>query len=553
MQLRRKPVLIGLAIIVAISGATSGTVLYEYIQDHKALPPVPSHTDITNQPMRTFEQSLATKTPADVSNYSDSSCTKLSPTWVADENAQQGVAMTVKDWKKLNLQGAAGSALWLNKTSGGCGDTIDIHASLYGSSADTFHTGTRSIEALRIGWYQGSGARQVWDSGPINLKERKISYPRDATRMIETKWPTTVRLKLDQHWVPGFYLFITRSFDGTIENAAPFVLHSPLGSSKLMLMHSFITWNTYNTFGGRSGYFGVGATKTEQRNDRSRVVSLDRPIVGSGGFSIHRDAVSLVQFIEKAGINYDQYSDFDLDSWPSITKSYNGIVLGGHPEYFTHRIYDTLVSARNTGINVAILGGNTGIWQTRLADSKVGKNRRIIIYRVAAQDPVTDLKQVTIKFEDRRLNIPPTLLTGSLADGVHVYGEMKAVTIPKWLILAANSTITGISPDSEVEHAVSTPAAPPTVNILFSGIMHYRDAPTPGLPTRPVPIAQSIWFTTPSGAAIFNAGISTWSCDLVQTCAYSTVEEASRATMASVTTQILNLWQTKAVGKTLHN
>ena len=145
MQLRRKPVLIGLAIIVAISGATSGTVLYEYIQDHKALPPVPSHTDITNQPMRTFEQSLATKTPADVSNYSDSSCAKLSPTWVADENAQQGVAMTVKDWKKLNLQGAAGSALWLNKTSGGCGDTIDIHASLYGSSADTFHTGTRSI------------------------------------------------------------------------------------------------------------------------------------------------------------------------------------------------------------------------------------------------------------------------------------------------------------------------------------------------------------------------------------------------------------------------
>ena len=130
---------------------------------------------------------------------------------------------------------------------------------------------------------------------------------------------------------------------------------------------------------------------------------------------------------------------------------------------------------------------------------------------------------------------------------------MKAVTIPKWLKLPANSTITGISPDSEVEHAVRTKAAPPSVNILFSGIMHYRDASTPGLPTRPVSVAQSIWFTTPSGAAIFNAGITTWSCDLIQTCAYSTVNEASRATMAAVTNQILNLWQTKAVGKTLHN
>ena len=351
--------------------------------------------------------------------------------------------------------------------------------------------------------------------------------------------------------MPGFYLFITRSPEGIIENAAPFVIHSPLGSSKLMVMHSFITWNIYNSFGGRSGYFGSGATKPEQRSDRSRVISLDRPIVGSGGFSIHRDALSLVQFLEKAGINTDQYSDFDLDAWPSITKSYNGIVLGGHPEYFTRRIYDTLIAARNTGINIAILGGNTGIWQTRLADSKIGKSRRIVMYRFAAQDPVTDLNQVTIKFEDHRLNIPPTLLTGSLADGVHVYGTIKAVSIPKWLKVPANAAISGISPDSEVEHAVSTPASPPSVNILFSGAMHYRDAPTVGQKIRPVPVAQSIWFTTPSGAAIFNAGISTWSCDLIQTCAYSTVDEASRATMASVTTQILTLWQKKGVGKEL--
>jgi hypothetical protein len=551
MKLRRKPVVITLAIFLAIAVTTTSSYLYEFIQDHKTLPPVASHTDITNQPMQTFSQSLATNRPSDNSKYSDSSCPKLSPTWVADENLQKGVAMTVENWKNLDLKSAQGSALWLNKSSGSCGDTVDIHASLYGSGAENFHPGTRSIEALRIGWYQGSGARQVWDSGPINLKERKINHPRDATRMVDTRWPTTIRLKLDQHWVPGFYLFITRSPEGIIENAAPFVIHSPLGSSKLMVMHSFITWNIYNSFGGRSGYFGAGATKPEQRSDRSRVISLDRPIVGSGGFSIHRDALSLVQFLEKAGINTDQYSDFDLDAWPSITKSYNGIVLGGHPEYFTRRIYDTLIAARNTGINIAILGGNTGIWQTRLADSKIGKSRRIVMYRFAAQDPVTDLNQVTIKFEDHRLNIPPTLLTGSLADGVHVYGTIKAVSIPKWLKVPANAAISGISPDSEVEHVVSTPASPPSVNILFSGAMHYRDAPTVGQKIRPVPVAQSIWFTTPSGAAIFNAGISTWSCDLIQTCAYSTVDEASRATMASVTTQILTLWQKKGVGKEL--
>lgn len=529
--------------------ATAG---YEYYQHDKKLPPIKSHSDILNQPMQSFAESLATTTPKDISKYPSNSCPRLPSNWVEQENTQHGIAMKAKDWKALNLEGAQGSALWLNKTSGNCGDTINIHAALYGTSTNTSRAGTRMIEALRIGWYQGSGARQVWSSGPIKLKRYKNIYPRDATRMMETKWRTTLKFKIDANWVPGFYLFITRSTDGTLENVAPFVVHSPIGSSKLMVMHSFITWNAYNDFGGRSAYFGSGATKTEMRSDRSRIFSLDRPLVGSGGFSLHRDGISLVQFLEKQGINSDQFSDFDLDSWPSITSNYSGIILGGHPEYFTRRIFETLVSARNTGTNIAILGGNTGIWQVRMAPSRIGPNRHIVIYRVAKEDPVVDLRQITIQFADKRLNIPPTLLTGTLADGVHVYGNLKVGTIPKWLQMPADAAINGISPDSEVEHTVSTLASPPKVHVLFSGIMHYRDAQTVGLLPRPVSIAQSVWFTTPSGAAVFNAGVTTWSCDLIETCVYSTVSAKSRAIMSSLTSQILHLWETKAVGRSLN-
>ena len=547
----KKSIVSSLVVAVVVLSSTLGAVSYKYLQSQNDLPQVKSHSDIAKQPMQSFADSLETKAPKDLAPYPSASCAALTPNWISTENAQPGIAMTPKDWRSLNLQSAQGSALWLNKSSGSCGDSVDIHASLYGSSSDTFRSGARSIEALRIGWYQGSGARQVWSSGPIELKEQKIQYPKSATRMIYTKWPTTIKLTLGAQWVPGFYLFITRSFDGTIENSAPFVLHSPLGSSKLMLMHSFITWNVYNTFGGRSGYFGAGSTKIEQRLNRSRVVSMDRPIVGSGGFSIHRDGISIVQFMEKQGINYDQFTDLDIDSWPSVIKKYNGLILGGHPEYFTRRIFESLLSARNSGVNIAILGGNTGIWQMRLGPSKTGPNRQISIYRKAIQDPVVDLRLVSIKFADKRLNIPPTLLTGAVADGVHVYGDLKTVQVPHWLKLPMNSQINGISPDSEVEHVVKSVATPPNIHVLFSGTMHYRDAATVGQPARPVPQLQSIWFTTPSGAAIFNAGVTTWSCDLIETCAYSTVDAASRATMVSVTAQILNLWQTKAVGKTL--
>jgi len=524
---------------------------YGAVDNSYNLPTVTTYPDIPSQPMQTFEQSLATVMPQDVSKYSNSECTKLSSNWVASENAKVGIAYKVKDWKNLNLESIKGSALWLNKTSGGCGDTIDIHASLYDTKAKNFKPGPRSFEALRIGWYQGSGARQVWNSGPITLKELPINYPRTAARMVETKWPITLRVRIDKTWVPGFYLFVTHSIDGTIENVAPFVLHSPLGSSELMVMHSFITWNTYNSFGDWSAYFGRGTTKTERREDRSRVVSFDRPIMGSGGFSIHRDAISLVQFLEKQGINTDQYSDLDLNSWPSISHSYNGTVLGGHAEYFTRRIFDTLIAARNSKINLAILGGNTGIWQVRMTESEIGQNRRVIIYRLPTEDPVRDLREISIKFEDERLNMPPTLLTGALTSGVHVFGSVKAVNIPSWLHIPIDASIEGISPDSEVDATVKTLASPPDVKILFSGLMRYGPDPGPGALIRPEPVAQTIWFTTPSGAAVFNAGITTWSCDLVQTCAYSTVDERSRETMVNVTKQILELWQEKGVGKIL--
>lgn len=512
-----------------------------------------NHADVNFVPMESYENSLNTSLPSDTSNYPDSKCEPLANNWVAAENKQVGLPMTKSDWQNLNLRELKGSALWLNKTSVNCGEDIEIHASLYGSKLFDFESGVRTVQAIRIGWYQGSGGREIWQSGPLKLKQYGFTRHKNATRLIDTNWPTTLKVKIDKNWTPGFYLLVTRSPTGVIENAAPLVVHSPLGSSPLMVMQPFITWTAYNSFGGASAYLGAGATKEEQRLARTRVSSFDRPLAGSGGFSIHRDAISLVQYLEKNNFATDEYSDIDIESWPSITSNYNGIVLGGHNEYFTRRMMDTMISARNSGINIAILGGNTAIWQTRLSESPVGKNRRVIMYRFATEDPVSARDQVTVKFEDKRINYPATLFTGSLTTGVHVYGNLKAVKIPSWLKIPTNSSINGISPDSEVEAYAPTVAAPPNVGIIFSGNMTYRDPAPIGMKNRKVPIANSLWYTTDSGSAVFNAGVMTWSCDLIETCAYSTVDEKSRQVIDEVTTQVLKLWEIKEVGKTLKN
>ena len=218
--------------VFALALATMiGTVVYQFGYSHEELPPVPMHSDLTRQPMTTFADSLNINTPEDISQVPNSTCAPLASNWVAKENAQPGISMTTKDWQQLDLQSAAGSALWLNKTSAGCGDEIKIHASLYGTRDTKFINGPRTIQAMRIGWYQGSGAREVWNSGPISLKNQKVIYPKNALRMVDTKWPTTATIKVGANWTPGFYLFVTRAMDGHIENAAPLVIRSPLGSS----------------------------------------------------------------------------------------------------------------------------------------------------------------------------------------------------------------------------------------------------------------------------------------------------------------------------------
>jgi len=549
---RRQAALIASGGVVLLCiGVIATTIVYQLNHPSQNFKPLKTHADLPFQPMETFADSLNGTFPSDIANFKDSSCPALPSDWVKQENAKPGVSMTLQDWAHLDLPNALGSALWLNKTSASCGDTIQVHASLFDTKQSYALPGPRTIVAMRIGYYNGSGAREVWTSGPIKLANQRVSLPNNATRLVETRWPTTLTMTVGDDWTPGFYLIATMSPTNTIENVAPLVVRAPLSSSPLLLVHSFMTWNMYNTFGGYSGYEGPGGTADEIRAARSRVISFDRPIVGSGAYSIHRDAIPLVQFLEQQGIAVDNESDVDISQWPSITQSYNGVVFGGHPEYMTRRLFDTLIADRNNGINLAFLGGNNAYWQTRLTSSPAGPMRRAIMYRSAVEDPVTDINQVTVEFGDRRVNTPPNLITGEVTDGVHVYGDVRAVKIPSWLKLPSYASIMGISPDTEAEAVPNNVAEAPKVNILFSGTMRFRD-PQPVRSGGPrVPLAQTSWFTTPSGAAVFDAGMTTWSCNLMESCAYATVDLASRQTIDSVTQQVLTLWAKPKIGATI--
>ena len=547
----RTAALISATIIVSlvVGGATS----YLFIQKSAPVikfPPIIKHLDLPKHPIETFAASQKVTLPPDSSPYVNSTCPALSPTWVKEENKKPGVKMKAADWKNLDLYAVEGSALWLNQTSVSCGAKVDIHAALYTSNSTPTNKLPRIFAAWRIGYYNGAGAREVWRSSSFKLKQGKATTSKDATRYTEADWPVVTSFTVGDNWTPGFYLIISFSAFGQIENFAPLVVRSPVGSSKLVMMNSFMTWEMYNSFGGRSAYFGPGKDGNSDTDERSRIASFDRPMVGSGSYSIQRDAIPFIQFVEKEGINVDEESDLDINQWPSITTKYAAVIIGGHAEYFTNRVFNTLIADRNLGTNIAILGGNTAYWQTRLEPSKYGPDRHLVMYRDAAEDPTRNLQLVTIEFGNKRLNTPPNLISGEQTNGVHVYGTLFPVKIPIWLHVSPSTNIGGVSSDSEVEAVTPNKAEPPNVHVLYSGAMKWRDTASHRL-FKGQPIAQVDWISFPSGSAVFNAGMSTWSCQLSDACVDLPFDSASRTLIQDITRQVLALWQIPKVGASL--
>ncbi len=538
------------AIAVGGTSLSAQRVLTYYEEREVQLPSIPTHGDIPLQPKLTYSDSLKITFPKDVKPLPKSGCSPVSPDWLKRENALPGVAMKAKDWHDLHLFLPSGSVLWTSQTTATCGDTIKVHASMMRGA--TNQKG-QQIKVWRVGYYGGSEAREVWSSGPLNLKRYNIPGVRNLTRMVETKWPVTTKFTIGKDWTPGLYLVTSETSAGKIENMSPLIIKGEIGTSKLLLVHSTITWAAYNTFGGRSAYMGPVIAARE----RSRVISMDRPLIGSGMNHLDRDAISLVQFLEEKGIAVDQIADTDLNNNPSILTHYSGVIFSGHPEYMTNNIFKSILAARNNGINLAFLGSNTAYWQVRLAASPSGTERRIAIYRDPLTDPVTAPDKISIQFDNPRINMFPSLITGETTSGVHVIGTMKVVKVPSWLKIPKTATLSGWASNTEIDSQVSNKLSPPNSHLIFSGkffrtrFAKARLNNNGKVSTRNY-MGQTIWYNTPSGSAVFVAGVNYWACELSYSCSEGNVNQETRAVLQSVTEQVLKLWQTKAVGNRLH-
>lgn len=238
-----------------------------------------------------------------------------------------------------------------------------------------------------LGWHDEHGPRAVMQATPDG------DYTRTGAEWNKVGYKNSVH---SQHVAgperSGLYYFRASTATG-MRFAFPWIVAPDKPRAKLAVLASNITWNAYNSFGGRSNYIHAdGLPPTPTVNARAELkrysdagfftwgadhyppLSFDRPepfnhidfderitdpIEGRQACHLAPAEWRLLGWLEQQGFAYDYYAETQLDSGALDLSAYKALVIAVHPEYWTRRMYERVKRwVFDEGGRLVYLGGN---------------------------------------------------------------------------------------------------------------------------------------------------------------------------------------------------
>jgi len=401
------------------------------------------------------------------------------------------------------------------------GQVERIYVSAPGSS-------TIRIRVFRIGWYGGSGGREVLASGDLPAVIQPPCTHRYATGLTECDWHPTLSFVIPPALPTGIYVARLSALTG--ESDCLFVVRAST-PQPLIAQLPTSTYEAYNAWGGDSLYPGgadrVAITGTTQGID----VSYDRPydsVTGAGQF-FARD-VAMVWFLEQYGYPLSYTTSESVDQDPGQLLGHRAVIDFGHSEYWSQRQADAFARARDHGESLLFLGSDTLAWRVRYAPasaaaSEAGQpDHSIVSYKEhAALDP--DHANPTGPFPGGGAALTGSAYLGCITPRVDVLGPPiyryyswapAPALQPGWLFAGTGITAAARIPGIVgYELDMRTSSTPAGTRVLGSGAAPCMPS-EPGEPT-PGPgqdLAQTTVYTAPSGAIVFNTGTLGWELGL---------------------------------------
>lgn len=394
--------------------------------------------------------------------------------WVARENQKagdkkwsDGVALRFSaDFsRRKDLPRIEG---YLNASSATCGDKLTL--TTVGSKKFT-------ASIYRMGYYNNSSARLV-----------KL-----------LKSPT--HISIDAKTPPGQYL-IKLSNNLRAATFVPFLVYAD-APSDLTFVSSVLTWQSYNQWGGASLYKGSDGA----RETAAKVVTFDRPYDGDGSGQFRYMEQPLLTLMEKLGLDINFATDYEVNRNPNIFANTKAIVFGGHSEYWTAAMRDSIDAAVARGVNLVAFGGNTGYAKSEINDREL-----------TGRTPYRDIQRAE------------SLLLGSQYFALGIKKDLISNNVWPFSSLGKDAVIKGIY-GYEADTAMGTKG--PGVQIVARAAIS---------PTEKGFVAMSTYYNAPSGASVLNMGTNAWVCAINNRCPWGhTFDVPAQKQVETVTTEVLKV------------
>lgn len=373
-------------------------------------------------------------------------------------------------------------------------------------------TSQYTAKIYRLGWYGGQGAAQVLTYEGHNAQLRHMPKADASTGLIEPNWPYELKLSVPLSWPSGMYFMKLANAAG-YESYVPFVVESANSQDKILLVHSVLTDQAYNDWGGNSLYHG---STLDLHIPRAVEVSLLRPFKGYDGAGEFLEwEYPMIRWLEKNNYQVDYATDLDVHNHPELLQRYKLVMIVGHDEYWSKAMRNGYEAAVQHGTNLAIFAANTAYRQVRIEGATIINYKNAYMY-----DPMygKDNGVVTGSWRDSPVNRPESALIGSSygAEVDHAYPFIVADS-SSWIYknsgLSNGDAINSIV-GYECDAIQSDLPQPPNLITLSSSPIHSKiDKEEVGEGTNTLNSNASI-YTAPSGSMVFNAGTIGWSSGL---------------------------------------
>lgn len=305
----------------------------------------------------------------------------------ADENAKAGYGR----WP-VTQDGTANGAgvvdVYPGKWSIAAGETLNLKVR---------STTSYNIRILRLGHYSGATSRQI--SYRTGLPADAQPYPQTDTKfgMSEAGWRTTASFST-AGWLTGMYVARIERSDG-YQAETIFTVRDDNGPRMpILLVTTISTHQSYNAWphmsrGGKSlyGFNSSSWRPTESLSDINQAVkvSFDRPfLVGGGTADFGNYEYPMLAYLEENGWDVAYAQDTDLHENPDIAKNRKAVIISGHSEYWSRRMFDAALASRDARTNWFISSGDTLSWQVRFEGGPAGPTSTMVGYKESwVKDP----------------------------------------------------------------------------------------------------------------------------------------------------------------------